>query len=596
MTEPTSPGQTHSFEQSLVDAQQLLDRDPAASLKQAEALVRLKRDARVYRVAAAACRKLGYEADAAGAELGAIQASVEAPEMKEAAVAVADGRNSHAREIAEKFLRKNPDDLLAVTLVAEASVALWDLERGEQLLKSVLERAPTFLRASMLLATCYAKQAWPRKAIAVLDEVVARKPDNVVALKNLAQLRSDVGDIEQTIQLHQKLVSLDQGRPERWVSLAHSYRIVGRRQDSIAAFRRSLAIDPDKGSAWWGLANYFPKELDGSDEAAIRVALQRNGNSEEPSLRLALALIADRRGDRSVAFENFVAGKKARLTQLPYDPDPISMAVDGVIETFTTEFHEARRSSAWPDPSPIFIIGMPRSGTTLVERMLGRHSEIEGTGELKIMRNLAEYVRHKVNNAEHYAELLENVSNAQLAWLGECYIEASRDYRKTAKPRFIDKNNLNWTQAGLVLLALPQAKIIDVRRNALDCCWANFKMLFSDWYPATNDLRHVGQFYRDYVRLFDAMQASAPKRFLSVRYEDVVDDIKGQTRRMLDFLDLKYEANCIDFHLSTDAVATASSEQVRRPLNREGIGSAEPYRQWLGPLIEELGPLASENT
>ena len=164
------------------------------------------------------------------------------------------------------------------------------------------------------------------------------------------------------------------------------------------------------------------------------------------------------------------------------------MAVDGVIETFTTDFHEARSPSGWSDPSPIFIIGMPRSGTTLVERMLGRHSEIEGTGELKIMRNLAEYLRHKVNNPEHYAALLETVSNAQLAWLGERYIEASRDYRKTAKPRFIDKNNLNWTQIGLVLLALPEAKIIDVRRNALDCCWANFKMLFSEWYPATNDL------------------------------------------------------------------------------------------------------------
>ena len=145
---------------------------------------------------------------------------------------------------------------------------------------------------------------------------------------------------------------------------------------------------------------------------------------------------------------------------------------------------------------------------------------------------------------------------------------------------------------GLILLAIPGDLIIDVRRHALDCCWANFKMLFAREFPATNDLRHVGQFYRDYVRLFDAMKQAAPDRILSVRYEDVVDDIEGQTRRILDFLGLDFEPQCLDFHLSEGAVATASSEQVRQPLNRKGIGSAEPYRQWLGPLIEELGPLA----
>lgn len=582
-----------SFEDALSNGHRLLERDPAAALKQAEALVRLRRDARVFRLAAAAARKLGMKADAEGAELGAIQASLEAPELREAATAAADGRNLEARQMAEDFLKTNLDDLLAATIAAEASIALWDLDHAGKLLRAVLERAPTFLRAAMLLATCYAKETWQRKAIEVLDEFVARKPDNVAALRNLAQMRADVGDSAQAIHHHEKLVSLDESRPDRWVNLAHSYRIEGRSDDAIRAFRRSLAIDPAKGSAWWGLANYYAKELTDADEAAIRAALAANGDAaEEAPLRLALGLIEDRRSDRAAAFENFVAGKKARLEQLPYDPNPISAAVDGVIETFTADFYAARKNAGWSDSSPIFIIGMPRSGTTLVERILGRHSQIEGTGELKIIRNLAEYVRHKLDNPQDYAELLETVTDQQLEWFGERYIEASHDYRKTDKPRFIDKNNLNWTQASLAMLALPDAKIIDVRRNALDCCWANFKMLFSDWYPATNDLRHVGQFYRDYVRLFDAMVAAAPGRIFSVRYEDVVDDIEGQTRRMLDFLGLEFEPQCIDFHLATGAVATASSEQVRQPLNRKGIGSAEPYRPFLDPLIEELGPLA----
>lgn len=228
----------------------------------------------------------------------------------------------------------------------------------------------------------------------------------------------------------------------------------------------------------------------------------------------------------------------------------------------------------------------------MVERILGRHSAIEGAGEMRILPKLAELARREADNPEHYADLLKDLPDEQLAWVGRRYVEASRDYRRSAKRHFIDKNNLNWLQSGLTLLALPGARIIDVRRNALDCCWANFKMLFSTEFPATNDLRHVGRFYRDYVRLFDAMKQAAPGRILSVRYEGVVDDLEGQTRRMLDFLDLPFEPQCLDFHLSTGAVATASSEQVRQPLNRKGIGSAEPYRQWLGPLIEELGELA----
>jgi tetratricopeptide (TPR) repeat protein len=597
MTDRTSPllDRSGSFEQALANAQRLLDQDPPAALRQAETLVRLKQDARVFRLAAAAARKMGLKADAEGAELGAIQASLELPELKEAAACIADGRYSDGYQIAENCLQKNPDDLLAMTIAAEASTLLWELDRAERLLKSVLERAPTFLRASMLLATCYAQQAWQRKAIEVLDDVVARKPDNVPALTNLAQMRLDVGDIDQAIQFHERLVALDETRPDRWVNLAHSYRIQGRGEDSIRAFRRGLAIDPSKGSAWWGLTNYYPNELGVSDEQAIRAALgKHDGSADAAALRLALAQVEDRRGDHAAAFEDFAAGKKARLEQLPYDPEPTSVAVDGVIEAFTPEFYKARRQSGWPDSSPIFIIGMPRSGTTLVERVLGRHSKVEGTGELKIIRNLAENIRHHLDNPEHYAAMLEMVSNEQLAWFGERYVEASRDYRRTGKPHFIDKNNFNWTQVGLILLALPDAKIIDVRRNALDCCWANFKMLFTDWYPATNDLRHVGRFYRDYVRLFDAMKRAAPERILSVRYEDVVDDLEGQTRRMLDFLDLDFEPQCLDFHLTEGAVATASSEQVRQPLNRKGIGSAEPYRQWLEPLIEELGPLAEQ--
>lgn len=595
MTDQPSPVfvRPGSFEAALANGQRLLDHDPSAALKQAETLVRLRKDARVYRLAAEACRKLGLKADAEGAELGAIQANLEEPRLKQAAELLADGQAIEAQRRAEQFLKANPNDLLATTILAEASLALWELERSERLVRSILERAPTFLRASMLLATCLTKQVRLRDAIAVLDDVITRKPTNVPALTFLAQSRAAAGDVDEAASLYQRLLALDERRAEWWIYFGQHCRALGRREDAIGAFRRALAIDPQNGSAWWSLANYYASTVDGQDVGTIREALiERSGTAEEGSLHLTLGLIADRDGKHAEAFAHFAEGKKIRLARQPHDPDRVSAGVDSVIDRFTPEFYERRKSAGGSDPSPIFIVGLPRSGTTLVERVLGRHESIEGAGELQIIPKLAEMARRRAENPDDYAAMLETLTDGQLAWVGERYVEASRDHRRTEKPMFIDKANLNWMQIGLILLALPNAKVIDVRRNALDCCWANFKMLFAEGYPAANDLRHVGQFYRDYVRLFDAMHDAAPGRILPVRYEEVVDDLEGQTRRMLDFLGLEFESQCLDFYLATDAVATASSEQVRRPLNRKGIGSADPYRQWLGPLIEELGPLA----
>lgn len=595
MINPSSDVQVRSgsYEDALLNGHRLLEKDPNSALKQAETLVRLKKDPRAFRLAAAACRELGFTKDAEGAELGGIEAGLASPELKKAAIASAESQYSNALAIAERFLRAEPDDLLALTIAAEASIGVWSLETAEQMLRTVLERAPAFLRASMLLAACLGKQVRVRDAIAVLDDVVSRKPGNIPALTQLAKLRFEARDVDQAAAIYERLVSQESGRFEFWVQLAQYYRILGRREESIAAFRRSLTANPDNGSAWWSLANYFPDDVSDQDEKAVRTALtEKAGKPDECPLQLAVGLLDDRAEDRQAAFDHFAKGKKIRASDQLYDAEAISTAVDGVIQLFNPDFYERRRLAGWRNSSPIFILGMPRAGTTLVERILGRHSKIEGAGELQIIPRLAEIARRQADDPEHYAAMLQNLSDKQLAWVGERYVRASQDFRLADKPFFIDKANLNWMQIGLILLALPDARVIDVRRNALDCCWANFKMLFNEGFPAANDLRHIGLFYRDYVRLLDAMSVAAPGRILRVRYEDVIDDIEGQTRRMLDFLGFEYEAQCIDFHLATEAVATASSEQVRRPLNRKGIGSAEPYRPWLGPLIEELGPLA----
>lgn len=583
-----------SFEEGLANGLVLLDQDPASALKQAETLIRVRQDARVFRLAAEACRKLGMKADAEGAELGAIQASMADPRVSRIAVAESEGRIGDARSIAQQFLRDQPNDLLAQTLVAETSIKLWDLEPAEKMLRSVLQRAPTFLRGAMLLASCLTRQARLKDAIMVLEQVIQRKPDNLPALTYLAQLRAEARDDTNSILILEKLVSLDGDKADRWVSLAQSYRIVGRSDEAQAALREALSRNPSHVAAWWHLANYYPAEIKPEDEQKIRSTLNDiDGQADLGTLHVTLGLIEDRAGNHSEAFIHFKEGKRLKFADQNYEPDILSREVESINATLTGDYFRKHRKAGYHDPAPVFLLGMHRSGSTLVERILSRHSKIEGAGELPVLIRLVEPLRHLARTPEEYGEQLVNLSAPALTEIGRRYIDGSKGYRHTGKPIFIDKQNPNWIHIGLILAALPEARIIDVRRNPLDCCWANFKMIFSDAYPPANDLRSLGRYYRDYVRLLDAMQVAAPGRILSVRYEDVVDDIESQTRRMLDFLGLEFEPACLDFHLSTDAVATASSEQVRQPLNRKGIGSAEPYRKWLGPLIKELGSLAS---
>ena len=582
-----------TFEEALASGRRLLVEQPAAALQQAQSLLRFGPEPRALELAAAAFRSLGRTAEAEQAELTAIKVSFAISELDDAAVAGQEGRNVESRELVELFLQENPGNLLALTMAAEAQILAWELEQAEARLRVVLGRAPTFLRAIMLMAKCLMLQARLREGIAVVEEVIRRKPDNRTALQYLAQLHAEANSHEKAAEIYGKMLEIDPNQIDLWTMQAQHLRILGRKQESIAAFRRALALDPNSGAAWWGLAQYFASDLADADDEAMQQALARTSESPRDGgpLHIALSILAERRGDHAEAFRHLAEGKALRASQHPYGAAVASANVDELIRTFTAERFAAHCGAGDPDDSPIFIIGMPRSGTTLVERILGRHSQIEASGELPIMPRLHERLRRDGDSS--YPRRVAAMSDEELTKLGRWYVERSRDYRMTDKPRFIDKLNSNWFHAPLIRLMLPNARIIDLRRNALDCCWSNFKMLFAEGHVASNNQRDIASFYRDYVKLTEAVGAASPGSILPIRYEDVVEDVEGQTRRMLEFLGLEYEPDCINFHLSTSAVATPSSEQVRRPINRDSIGAAEPYRQWLGPMIDELGELAA---
>jgi tetratricopeptide (TPR) repeat protein len=583
-----------SFDEGLANGHRLLETNPGVALQQAQALLRSRVDPRAFELAAAALRRLGSAADAEQAELSGIKASFADQQLDRAAVAGRDGDIAQSQSIIERFLQQQPGNLLALTLAAELDIDRWRLEAAEKRLRVVLERAPTFLRAIMLLGKCLSSQGRLKEAIAVVEGVVQRKPNNLVALRNLAQLDAEANDHEKAASTYGRILDLEPRLLDMWILYAQHLRMVGRKEESMAAFRRALEIDPDSGAAWWALVYYFPSAITHGDIEAMHRGLAERSDSavDGGPLHIALSIVEEGRGNYPEAFRHVDEGKKLRHEANPYDAAAESIRIDELIRTLTSDRFAERRSAGWPDKSPIFIVGMPRSGTTLLERILSRHSAIEACGELPIMPRLEKRLQH--GGEESYAGPVASMSDEELSQLGKWYVERSLDYRTSGKPRFIDKLNLNWSRSGLIRLMLPNARIIDLRRDVLDCCWSNFKMMFAEGHLAANDQRDIARFYRDYVRMIDAIDEAFPGGILKVRYEELVDDVEGQTRRILDFLGLDYEPACVDFHLSTEAVATPSSEQVRRPINRDSIGSSLPYREWLGPMIEELGELADQ--
>lgn len=585
------PAAPMSLEDALSKGYALCERNSAAALDHAQGLLRQTSDPRVYELAASALRKLGRSDLAEQAEISAIKASFAVPILDDAAVAGHDGRTAASRALLERFLDKQPGNLLALTMIAEIDLDEWRVKLAEERLRVILERAPSFLRAIMLLGKCLTSQTRAKEAIDLLEAVRERKPRNLTVLRALAQLYSEANQHERSAETHAQIVSLDASNLDSWIMYAQELRMLGRKAESKAAFREAIKLDPNSGAAWWGLANYFASNLSAADITLIQRALaNRKDNPEDGGpLHIALAVISESRGDYSGAFRHVAAGKALRMRQHAYDSAQATRNVDDLIGTMTAELFSTSSAGGFQDRAPIFIIGMPRSGTTLLERILSRHPRIEAGGELPVMPR----IESRITGGREcsLSESIACITPEQLTALGKSYSERSRDYRTSRKPRFIDKLNYNWSRLGLIRLILPQAQIIDLRRDALDCCWSNYKMMFADGHAAANDQRTIARFYRDYVRMVEAVDTASPGAILQVRYEDLVDNQEQETRRILTFLGLDYDAACLDFHLSTAAVATPSSEQVRRPINRDSIGSAQPYREWLGPMIEELGDL-----
>ena len=548
-------------------------------------------DAEAHRLAARAQRALKRGGEAERHELAAIDAAATDDALQQAAIALLDNRLHLAEPILRGRLKDNPFDVAAIRMLAELAGRIGRNADAENLLRRALELAPGFTAARVNLATALHRQNKTAEALAELDRLQEGLQGRASpAYANLrAAVLGRLGDFDEAIALYEDMVRRVPGQPKIWMSYGHALKTVGRTADSVAAYRRATALRPAFGEAWWSIANLKTEPFDAADLAAMEGALHDAQASVEDRFHLHFALgkaLSDR-SEAENAFTHYAEANRLRRTAQPYEAARTCRMVDAVIGLSTPDFFAERQDMGCPAPDPIFIIGLPRAGSTLIEQILSSHSQVEGTMELPDLPALVAELRQEGD----WPTMMGDLNPARLPALGEAYMERTRIQRRKGLPYFIDKLPNNWLHVGLIQLILPHARIIDARRHPLDCGYSNFRQHFARGQAFSYDLGDIGQYYADYVRLMAHFDRVLPGRVHRVVHEQLLDDPEGEVRALLAALGLPFEEACLRFHENRRAVRTASSEQVRRPINRDGEGQWRAVEARLQPLVAALGPV-----
>ena len=506
------------------------------------------------------------------------------PRLVNAALALHDNRLSDAEPLLRGLLHDDPFDVRAIRMFAELAGRIGRMTDAENLLRRALELAPGFTAARANLALVLYRTNRPAEALSELARVTGEDPDNPGHANLQAAAFGRIGAFEEALALYEQVLRDAAGQPRVWMSYGHMLKTVGRQQDGVAAYRQAIALEPGLGEAWWSLANLKTVRFSDEDLAAMHAALGSAALNDEDRWHLDFALgkAFEDRGDAAEAFAHYAAGNARRRKRIPYRADDTEATVNAMIAVAAPALLAgvARGGAAAPDP--IFVLGMPRSGSTLIEQILASHSQVEGTSELADIALIA-------RSLGDYPAALAGLTAERRRALGEDYLSRAAIQRHTNRPFFVDKMPNNWLHVPLIRLILPNAKIIDARRHPLACGFSNFKQHFARGQGFSYDLADMGRYYRDYVRLMDHIDAAAPGAVHRVNYERMVDDTEAEVRALLAFCGLPFEPGCLAFHKTDRAVRTASSEQVRRPIFRDGTEAWLPFEPWLDPLKQALG-------
>lgn len=580
----------------------LLAEDPRGAAEQARrVLAASPGSADAYRLLGRALRLLGRDDEASEAELSAIHLSEHDPQLQRALQAWYARDLGATETILRQILHLRPDDVVAIRMLAEIAEELELLGEAERLLRQVLQLAPRFDYARLhLAATLHRQDRWG-EAVAELDTIHGELRDCAETRDIRASVLSRLGDYDEAIAIFRSRVAEEAGNVEPLMGLAHALQAVGATEEAVSFFRKAIEISPASGEPWWALGNLKTYRFGDEEIAAMQRKIAAAGLSDDDRahLNFALGKAFEDRGEYEQSFGRYEQGNRIRRHQRPHSPPAVRSYVETCKKLFTSEFVVSRASWGCAAPDPIFIVGMPRSGSTLIEQILSSHPAIEGTAELPYINGLAKSLEpgelELARGAPHlYPQILADLPCGEFNRLGELYLERSRVHRKSDRPFFTDKMPSNWRQVGFIKLILPHARIIDARRHPLACCFSNFKQLYATGLEFSYDLQDLGHYYSQYIDLMRHFDRVMPNMVHRVIHERLVTDPEREVRRLLDYLGLPFDEHCLRFYESRRPVRTASSEQVRRPLSPESTEQWRRFDAFLGPLKSALGPAVEE--
>jgi len=517
------------------------------------------------------------------------------PQLLAAANALHEQRIPEAEALLREHLKRAPTDVAAIRMLAEVAMRLGRNEDAENLLARSLELSPSFHTARQNYALVLHRSNKPAEALEQIDRLLAHEPDNPGYRNLKAVVLCRIGDYEPAVDLYQQILKVYPKHPRIWMSYGHALKTAGHQDRAIEAYRRSLQLEPGSGEVWWSLANLKTFRFSAGDRSVMQRELAKSDLASEhrQHLEFALGKALEDDGEYEASFLHYQQGNDLRRATLAYSAKDTAARVARIKRGYTREFFEQRRGYGAVAADPIFIVGLPRAGSTLLEQILSSHSAVEGTMELPEITSITRELRGQgsAGQAMPYHDVLEAMDADELRALGERYLQHTRIQRKTDAPFFIDKMPNNFLHIGLIQLMLPNAKIVDARRHPLACCFSGYKQHFARGQSFTYSLDDIGRYYADYVELMAHFDEALPGRVHRVFYEDMVDDTETQVRRLLEYCELPFEDGCLRFFENKRAVRTASSEQVRKPIYREGVDHWRNYDPWLGPLKSALGPV-----
>ena len=536
--------------------------------------------------------------EAANAQMAAGHVSALRSLPQEVVVATglfADGDLEAAEALIRAFLLKHGDHIEAMRLLARIGIAHKIYLDAQILLGALLERAPDYRVARQEYAFVLIELHRHQEARIQLERLLKEEPHNR-QLRILAAAASvGLGEHERALGEYRALLTGGPADAEAHLSIGHALKTLGRTPEAIESYRRAANARADFGDAYWSLANLKTYRFPDAELARIRAALDapQTALADRYHLCFALGKALEDRGEFAESFRYYTQGNALKRPECRYRAELIERNTEQQIQVCTREFFAQR--GGWGDAAsdPIFIVGLPRSGSTLLEQILASHSQVEGTQELPNVQQVVSRLRGfaQETGTPRYPRMLAELSAPDFARLGAQYLADTRVYR-SGKPHFIDKMPNNFRHVGLMHLMLPNARIIDARREPMACCFSNFKQLFANGQEFTYSIEDIARYYRTYLELMRHWDAVLPGRVLRVHYEDVVADLEGSVRRVLQFCGLPFEAQCVSFHENKRSVRTASSEQVRQAINREGLEQWKHFEPWLGPLRDALGDAA----